>query len=165
MYSTSPVLFSPVWLRSVIPEKAFQIEETGWSAFPFGRSTLHSRILNYERVSVTVDTLIREDDGTTENAHGLAPDELAVRELGLSLINFISLFLSCLMSHYILEYYRNGRYRGGLESVLSKHSWRGSRVFRKSAHGPRAAQRQLVRRHLEKPSEENVLWTMPLPSQ
>ena len=63
-------------------DKALQIEENGWSSYPFGRSFLHSRYFDHERCSVMVDTLLLEDDGTTENAHALTPEELAVREIG-----------------------------------------------------------------------------------
>lgn len=92
LYILSSILFYPAWLSSLLPEKAFQIEETGWSAYPFGRSVLHSRLLDHTRLSITLDTQILEDDGCNENAHGLTAEELAIREIGTFLVLYYQSF-------------------------------------------------------------------------
>lgn len=74
------------WIASFVPAKALQVEEEGWSAYPYGRSRHRCPFFDESRFSIQVDTLIVADDATSANAHNLSPEELAVREVGSFLL-------------------------------------------------------------------------------
>ncbi|GMS90888.1 hypothetical protein PENTCL1PPCAC_13063, partial [Pristionchus entomophagus] len=71
----------PTILRKIAPKGSLAIHEEAWNAYPYCRTVLTNPDYMKDNFFVKVETIHLPDRGTTENAHGLAKEELAKREV------------------------------------------------------------------------------------
>eukprot|EP01132_Coremiostelium_polycephalum_P000621 gene621-771_t len=70
----------PGWIRALIPSSALKLEEMAWNAYPYCKTVLKSPFLG-EKFTFIIESHHAQDNGTTENIHGLAEDVVKNREV------------------------------------------------------------------------------------
>uniref|UniRef100_A0A0E0KCA6 Phosphatidylinositol transfer protein N-terminal domain-containing protein n=1 Tax=Oryza punctata TaxID=4537 RepID=A0A0E0KCA6_ORYPU len=74
----------PSWMKGFAPASALTVHEESWCAYPNSRTGF--LIICYQcplfsKCSLTIDTVIRPDNGCSDNAHNLTSEQLAAREV------------------------------------------------------------------------------------
>uniref|UniRef100_A0A0D9Z5Q2 Phosphatidylinositol transfer protein N-terminal domain-containing protein n=1 Tax=Oryza glumipatula TaxID=40148 RepID=A0A0D9Z5Q2_9ORYZ len=74
----------PSWMKGFAPASALTVHEESWCAYPNSRTGF--LIICYQcplfsKCSLTIDTVIRPDNGCSENAHNLTSEQLDAREV------------------------------------------------------------------------------------
>jgi len=77
----------PGWLSALMPATALQVEEKAWNAFPYCKTVYSCPFLG-DRFSISVETRYLADNGSTENALKLSPQQLKDRQVDLIDIAF-----------------------------------------------------------------------------
>ncbi|XP_022730602.1 phosphatidylinositol transfer protein 1-like isoform X1 [Durio zibethinus] len=85
---------APVWLTTIAPKDALVMEEEAWNAYPRCKTVifllLSTNWISYFSVikcpyftkfCLTIETVHRADNGTSENVHGLNEEQLAARQV------------------------------------------------------------------------------------
>ncbi|CAJ0941429.1 unnamed protein product, partial [Mesorhabditis belari] len=75
----------PVWIRSVLPTSALEAHEEAWNAYPYTKTRYSSPMM--DRFSIEVETVYRNDAGTSNNVFQLSGDELKTRVIDV--MNFV----------------------------------------------------------------------------
>jgi len=68
----------PDWIKSWIPQNLLQIEEQAWNAYPICKTIYANKFMG-DKFSIIIKSAYLPDDGTTENALGLSPEQLEQR--------------------------------------------------------------------------------------
>jgi len=71
----------PGWIRVLAPKGSLEIYEEAWNAYPYCRTVITNPEYMKDNFQVCIETWHKDDDGTTENVHGLTPDQLAKRQV------------------------------------------------------------------------------------
>ncbi|KAL3683331.1 hypothetical protein R1sor_001353 [Riccia sorocarpa] len=71
----------PDWVTKLVPSSALVIDEKTWMAYPHIRSVL--TVPFFHKLKIEMITLHENDDGSTENIHGLSEAELAIRKVDI----------------------------------------------------------------------------------
>ncbi|BFI39688.1 hypothetical protein MPTK2_7g02200 [Marchantia polymorpha subsp. ruderalis] len=71
----------PDWVTKLVPSSALVIDEKTWMAYPHIRSVL--TVPFFHKLKIEMITLHENDDGSTENIHGLSEAELAIRKVDM----------------------------------------------------------------------------------
>lgn len=69
----------PSWMKGFAPASALTVHEESWCAYPNSRTVIKCPL--FSKCSLTIDTVIRPDNGCSENAHNLTSEQLAAREV------------------------------------------------------------------------------------
>ncbi|XP_075489902.1 uncharacterized protein LOC142528693 [Primulina tabacum] len=70
---------APSWLTSFAPSDALILQEEAWNAFPRCKSVI--KCPYFSRFILTIETIHKEDNGLSENAHCLSKEQLATRQV------------------------------------------------------------------------------------
>ncbi|XP_038999010.1 phosphatidylinositol transfer protein 1-like isoform X2 [Hibiscus syriacus] len=70
---------APAWLTSIAPTDALVIQEEAWNAYPRCKTVI--KCPYFTKFSLTIETIHRADNGTSENVHGLNEEQLAARQV------------------------------------------------------------------------------------
>ncbi|KAK8683281.1 hypothetical protein V6N13_039346 [Hibiscus sabdariffa] len=70
---------APAWLTSIAPTDALVMQEEAWNAYPRCKTVI--KCPYFTKFSLTIETVHRADNGTSENVHGLNEDQLAARQV------------------------------------------------------------------------------------
>ncbi|KAL0460667.1 UNVERIFIED_CONTAM: Phosphatidylinositol transfer protein alpha isoform [Sesamum latifolium] len=70
---------APTWLTKFAPADALVMQEEAWNAYPKCKSVV--KCPYFTRFILTIDTIHKDDNGQSENVHGLTEEQLAVRQL------------------------------------------------------------------------------------
>ncbi|XP_073156289.1 uncharacterized protein [Henckelia pumila] len=70
---------APSWLTSFAPSDALILQEEAWNAFPRCKSVI--KCPYFSRFVLTIETIHKEDNGLSENAHCLSKEQLAARQV------------------------------------------------------------------------------------
>ncbi|VDM66906.1 unnamed protein product [Strongylus vulgaris] len=71
----------PSIIRKIAPKGSLAIHEEAWNAYPYCKTVLTNPDYMKENFFVKIETIHLPDRGTTANAHGLPPEELAKRDV------------------------------------------------------------------------------------
>ncbi|KAL2611906.1 hypothetical protein R1flu_023598 [Riccia fluitans] len=71
----------PDWVTKLVPSSALVIDEKTWMAYPHIRSVL--TVPFFHKLKIEMITMHENDDGSTENIHGLSEAELAIRKVDM----------------------------------------------------------------------------------
>ncbi|CAL5426569.1 unnamed protein product [Camellia sinensis] len=69
----------PAWLTAFARKDALVMQEEAWNAYPRCKSVIKTPCFN--KLSVTIETVHKPDNGRSENVHGLCKEQLAAREV------------------------------------------------------------------------------------
>uniref|UniRef100_A0A8R7U8K4 Phosphatidylinositol transfer protein N-terminal domain-containing protein n=1 Tax=Triticum urartu TaxID=4572 RepID=A0A8R7U8K4_TRIUA len=69
----------PSWMKGFASASSLAVHEDSWSAYPKSRTVMQCPL--FSKCSLTIDTVIRPDNGCSENAHNLNSQQLAAREV------------------------------------------------------------------------------------
>ncbi|KAG8063855.1 hypothetical protein GUJ93_ZPchr0003g16927 [Zizania palustris] len=69
----------PSWMKGFAPASALTVHEDSWCAYPNSRTVIKCPL--FSKCSLTIDTVVRPDNGCSENAHDLTREQLAAREV------------------------------------------------------------------------------------
>ncbi|GMI97342.1 hypothetical protein HRI_003403600 [Hibiscus trionum] len=70
---------APAWLTSIAPTDALVMQEEAWNAYPRCKTVI--KCPYFTKFSLTIETVHRADNGTSENVHGLNEEQLAARQV------------------------------------------------------------------------------------
>ncbi|XP_039014238.1 phosphatidylinositol transfer protein 2-like [Hibiscus syriacus] len=70
---------APAWLTSIAPTDALVMQEEAWNAYPRCKTVI--KCPYFTKFSLTIETIHRADNGTSENVHGLNEEQLAARQV------------------------------------------------------------------------------------
>ncbi|KAL2239799.1 UNVERIFIED_CONTAM: Phosphatidylinositol transfer protein alpha isoform [Sesamum indicum] len=70
---------APTWLTKFAPADALVMQEEAWNAYPKCKSVV--KCPYFTRFILTIDTVHKDDNGQSENVHGLTEEQLAVRQV------------------------------------------------------------------------------------
>eukprot|EP01135_Chromosphaera_perkinsii_P006050 Nk52_evm4s386 gene=Nk52_evmTU4s386 len=76
----------PAWIRAILPKTAMCVEEEAWNAYPYTKTVY--RIPFVEKFSITLETLYKQDLGTTANAFNLKGS--ALKERAVEYLDFVN---------------------------------------------------------------------------
>ncbi|KAB2028103.1 hypothetical protein ES319_D05G077100v1 [Gossypium barbadense] len=68
---------APSWLTTLAPKDALIMQEESWNAYPRCKTGCPY----FAKLSVTIETIHLEDNGKSENVHGLNKEQLAARQV------------------------------------------------------------------------------------
>ncbi|KAG9509038.1 Phosphatidylinositol transfer protein alpha isoform, partial [Fragariocoptes setiger] len=71
----------PRWIHRLFPAGSLEVHEHAWNAYPYCRTVLTNPGYMKENFKLIIETLHAPDRGTNDNAHKLAPETLARREV------------------------------------------------------------------------------------
>ncbi|KAG8495174.1 hypothetical protein CXB51_012834 [Gossypium anomalum] len=84
---------APSWLTTLAPKDALIMQEESWNAYPRCKTGVQRCLLfiflllleficpYFAKLSVTIETIHLEDNGKSENVHGLNKEQLAARQV------------------------------------------------------------------------------------
>ncbi|XVE59766.1 hypothetical protein DITRI_Ditri05aG0073500 [Diplodiscus trichospermus] len=77
---------APAWLATVAPKDALIMQEEAWNAYPRCKTVCTHRLTflqcpYFTKFCLTIETVHRADNGTSENVHGLNEEQLAARQV------------------------------------------------------------------------------------
>ncbi|KAE8691764.1 Phosphatidylinositol transfer protein 1 isoform 2 [Hibiscus syriacus] len=86
---------APAWLTSIAPTDALVMQEEAWNAYPRCKTGMQCTLGTFfwsfafleficpyfTKFSLTIETIHRADNGTSENVHGLNEEQLAARQV------------------------------------------------------------------------------------
>ncbi|XP_048234009.1 phosphatidylinositol transfer protein 1 isoform X1 [Ricinus communis] len=70
---------APTWLTAFAPADALIMQEEAWNAYPRCKTVI--KCPYFTKFSLTVETIHRDDNGQSENVHGLSKEQLASRQV------------------------------------------------------------------------------------
>ncbi|PPR92955.1 hypothetical protein GOBAR_AA27718 [Gossypium barbadense] len=70
---------APSWLTTLAPKDALIMQEESWNAYPRCKTVI--KCPYFAKLSVTIETIHLEDNGKSENVHGLNKEQLAARQV------------------------------------------------------------------------------------
>nr|KJB35594.1 hypothetical protein B456_006G121000 [Gossypium raimondii] len=70
---------APAWLTTIAPKDALVMQEEAWNAYPRCKTVI--KCPYFTKFSLTIETVHRADNGTSENVHGLNEEQLAARQV------------------------------------------------------------------------------------
>ncbi|KAB2012812.1 hypothetical protein ES319_D09G116100v1 [Gossypium barbadense] len=70
---------APAWLTTIAPKDALVMQEEAWNAYPRCKTVI--KCPYFTKFSLTIETVHRADNGTSENVHGLNEEQLATRQV------------------------------------------------------------------------------------
>ncbi|KAG4198257.1 hypothetical protein ERO13_A05G074866v2 [Gossypium hirsutum] len=70
---------APSWLTTLAPKDALIMQEESWNAYPRCKQVYNCPY--FAKLSVTIETIHLEDNGKSENVHGLNKEQLAARQV------------------------------------------------------------------------------------
>lgn len=71
----------PGFIRAIAPKGSLNVYEEAWNAYPYCRTVITNPEYMKDNFQVCIETWHKNDDGTTENVHGLNADQLAKRQV------------------------------------------------------------------------------------
>ncbi|XP_031111105.1 phosphatidylinositol transfer protein 1-like [Ipomoea triloba] len=69
----------PSWLTAFAPANALATQEEAWNAYPMCKTVMKCPF--FSKLSLTIETIHKADNGHSENVHGLSKEQLAAREV------------------------------------------------------------------------------------
>ncbi|KAL3850755.1 hypothetical protein ACJIZ3_012637 [Penstemon smallii] len=70
---------APTWLTRFAPKDALVMQEEAWNAYPRCKTVI--KCPYFTRFILTIETIHKDDNGQSENVHGLTKEQLAIRQL------------------------------------------------------------------------------------
>ncbi|XP_007015489.2 PREDICTED: phosphatidylinositol transfer protein 2 isoform X1 [Theobroma cacao] len=70
---------APAWLTTVAPKDALVMQEEAWNAYPRCKTVI--KCPYFTKFCLTIETVHRADNGTSENVHFLNEEQLAARQV------------------------------------------------------------------------------------
>ncbi|KAM7279086.1 hypothetical protein ACFE04_006220 [Oxalis oulophora] len=70
---------APTWIATFAPTDALLMEEEAWNIYPKCKTVM--KCPYFTKFSLTIETVHKDDNGHSENVHGLNEEQLAAREV------------------------------------------------------------------------------------